>query len=614
MRHTIFLRTCIFFLPLASLASAQMAASRSNDSELNLAGFRTVATATRAREAAPSSRTVVRTGYLGVFCSPHKDGLRIDEIDADGPGAASGLAVGDFIQSLNGKKVTSQDQLKEAVQAHGAGNSMKIAVRRGNRRMDVTAMLAAVTRPMTLNEERAVLGIQLGEANDEGAPIRRVSPGSPAATAGLRTGDVVTKVEGAVLADTARLDAILSEKSGGETISITYLRSGQEAEAKAVLAPPPANPNSQTFSPRNIWKKDVFRLAVVRIEYPDVKHNEKVTTQDWHNSMFSTGTYNETSATGDRVFGSMNDYFREQSNGMFRVEGKVFDWVEVSRNRMDYSEGNGTGARSRGALFTEAMNKIIERDGPNALDNFDGVFFLFAGGRVNTVRGGIYWPHRSTTSFRGKSWPYFIVQEGGSRMTNISVLCHEFGHMLGLPDLYARPENPGSEGLGIWCAMSNQAGNGRPQHMSAWCKVQLGWLEPTVIDPTVAQKLILAPVNGSKTECYKVLVRPDGSEYLLLENRRRTGFDESLPAEGLLIWRIVGNKVILEESHGVEGPPGPRVFVNSVPFPSVSNTAYTPYTVPSSRAQLGGGLPVSITNIRKLPDGRVTFLIGYDFH
>jgi hypothetical protein len=54
----------------------------------------------------------------------------------------------------------------------------------------------------------------------------------------------------------------------------------------------------------------------------------------------------------------------------------------------------------------------------------------------------------------------------------------------------------------------------------------------------------------------KVLARPDGSEYFLLENRRKKGFDVSLPAEGLLIWRVIANRPILEESHGVEGPSG----------------------------------------------------------
>ncbi len=69
---------------------------------------------------------------------------------------------------------------------------------------------------------------------------------------------------------------------------------------------------------------------------------------------------------------------------------------------------------------------------------------------------------------------YFICPEGGETMTSISVFCHEFGHMLGLPDLHARPENPGSEGVGVWCLMAAELQKGRPQHMSAWCKEKLG--------------------------------------------------------------------------------------------------------------------------------------------
>jgi len=161
--------------------------------------------------------------------------------------------------------------------------------------------------------------------------------------------------------------------------------------------------------------------------------------------------------------------------------------------------------------------------------------------------------------------------------------------------------------------MSNQLGNGRPQHMGAWCKEHMGWLHPAVIDPTVKQKLILAPIERSSQECFKVLLRQDGSEYLLLENRQKTGFDAGLPAEGLVIWRVVGNRPILEEAHGVAGPSGPRVFPASVPFPSPENNAFTPLTTPSSRSQLGGGLPVYLTNIQRLPDGRISFYMGYEF-
>jgi hypothetical protein len=100
---------------------------------------------------------------------------------------------------------------------------------------------------------------------------------------------------------------------------------------------------------------------------------------------------------------------------------------------------------------------------------------------------------------------------------------------------------------------------------------------------------------------------------LLLENRRKQGFDQSLVADGLLVWRVVGGRLMLEESHDVDGPPGPRVFLSAVPYPSAANDAFTPYTTPSSRSQLGGGLLVHVTSIRRLADGRVAFHIGYGY-
>jgi M6 family metalloprotease-like protein len=356
----------------------------------------------------------------------------------------------------------------------------------------------------------------------------------------------------------------------------------------------------------NYWTKPAYRIAIIGVEYPDVKHNPKIPPSAWSEAMFSKGAY-KTTATGQTAYGSMYDYYLEQSYGHLKIEGKAFDYVEVGKNRADYATGN------RMALLNEAMDKLIAREGKDALKDFDGVFFIYAGDRFNAARGSLYWPHRASFSHDGKRWPYFICNEGGARMGTISVFCHEFGHMLGLPDLYARPENPGMEGVGVWCAMANQVGNGRPQHFCAWSKEKLAWIKPTVIDPSVKQKLILSPIEDSPKECFKIPVRPDGSEYYLLENRKQTGFDKSLPAEGMLVWRVVGNRPILEESHGIAGAAGPRSFPNAVPFPSPANDAFTPFTVPSSRSQLGGGSNVYITNIRKLADGRVTFQVGYEY-
>jgi hypothetical protein len=165
--------------------------------------------------------------------------------------------------------------------------------------------------------------------------------------------------------------------------------------------------------------------------------------------------------------------------------------------------------------------------------------------------------------------------------------------------------------------MSQQSPLGRPQHFSAWSKEQLNWIKPTLIDPRIKQKVVLSPIEDDPTQCLKVIVRTDASEYFLLENRQRKGFDSSLPADGLLVWRVMPQntiqKVYLEESHGVEGPNGPRIYTGAVPFPSPANNAFTPFTTPSSKSQLGGGMDVFVTNIRRLPDGRVTFHIGYEF-
>jgi M6 family metalloprotease-like protein len=584
----------------------------------DISDFRTVETAQKTQITKTSEAAAGQAGFLGVILDPAKrDRPTILDMQSGSPAEKGGLAVGDQILKVESTDVRSTDVFREWLKSCTPGQNVKFVVQRKGRRINADITLGALSKPMSLDGPRALLGVSAGEeAPDGGVPIQRVSPFSPADSAGLRTGDVITKLDGAAVTSAAKIADIGQEKKPGESVVLTIRRGGMELDVTVKLGEDNTqrNANQQDNFARTPFNKPVFRLAIIPIEYPDVPHNEKIKASDWEESLFSTGTYKDKeSVTGGPVYGSMNDYYNEMSLGTLRIEGKFFDWIKVSKNRGDYTSGTGTGGPNRLQLLTEALDLLSRRDGDNALEGYDGVFFIYAGGRFPTSRGGIYWPHRSTVSFKGRRLAYFIVQEGGSRMTNISVLCHEFGHMLGLPDLYARPENPGSEGLGNWCAMSNQVGNGRPQHFGAWCKEQMGWLKPAVIDPTVKQKLILAPVNGSSTECFKVLLRRDGSEYLLLENRKKTGFDASLPSEGLLIWRIVGRKVILEESHGVDGPAGPRVFTSAVPYPSSANDSYTPYTTPSSRSQLGGGMPVYITNIRRLPDGRITFYVGYEF-
>ena len=568
--------------------------------------LRTVDTAVTAATSPSALAAAAQPGYLGLQTGPD---LVIADVAAGSPAERAGLRPGDRILELAGEAIGDADDLGERIRSASPGDEVVLAVERNGGRVDVKATLGAVSGPKPAGGRRALLGVQTDAAEGGGQRLARLSPGMPAEQAGLKVGDVIVELDGIPLG-TDRLADRLADRRPGETVTLDVRRDGRTEEIRVTLAAEPESGDGY-FGGAPPWKKEVYRLAVVGVEFPDVKRNAKIEPKHWEESLFSTGTWKDReSVTGQAVHGSLNDYYREQSCGKLRVEGRFVGWVEAKKNRPEYAGATGS---AKTALLTEVLGALEEREGKDVLKDFDGLFFVYAGTRVQTNRGGLYWPHRGSVSHKGQRRAYFIVPEGGSRMTSISVIAHEFGHMLGLPDLYARPENPGSEGLGAWCAMSNEQGGGRPQHFGAWCKERLGWLVPAVIDPRVKQRLVLSPVEGSGKECFKVLVRPDGSEYFLLENRRRTGFDHDLPAEGLLIWRVVRGRVMLEESHGVEGPSGPRVHLGFVPYPSDSNDAFTPHTTPSSRSQMGGGFPVHLTQIRRLPDGRISFTVGAEF-
>ena len=544
--------------------------------------------------------------FLGLSLRSNDKGRLTVEQTADGsPAARAGVSAGDVLAGADGTNFVGEDAFREWLAAKAPGDRVRLALVRDGKAVEVSTTLAPVSRPNS--NARASLGVQVSAVKGGGVTIDQVTPGSPADRAKLKPGEIVLAVDQTELTGPDKLREALAARKPGESAVLTLLLAEKRVELRVTLgAEQPEERRGGGWDARAgaYWTKEKYTIAIIGVEYPDVKHNPVITPKAWEESMFSPGYAK--SVTGQTAYGSMRDYYHEQSYGKLAVVGKAFDYVEVGKKRAEYDTG------PRLALLTEAMDKLLAREGKDALKDFDGVFFVYAGERFSAARGSLYWPHRSNVRHGGKNWPYFICPEGGARMANISVFCHEFGHMLGLPDLYARPENPGMEGAGIWCAMANQAGAGRPQHFSAWCKEKLGWIKPTVVDPAVKQKLILAPIEDSK-ECLKIPVRADGSEYFLLENRKKSGFDASLPAEGLLIWRVIGGRPVLQESHGVEGPAGPRSFLSAVPYPSTANDAFTPFTTPSSRSQLGGGLPVYVTNIRRLADGRIALQIGYEF-
>lgn len=599
----------------------------------DLTGYKTVGEAIKADPskfkaidpAAPVKATV--PGFLGVEVAATGKPAVV-EVAPDSPAEKAGLKAGDVITKVGADDVPSADKAKDRLRGLAADVTIKVTVERAGKPVEISVTPKAVSKPFAAGTGAPAQPIRLGISNSDvlkggGVTVERVTRDGIAEKGGIKEKDVLLQLDATKINADDTIENFLKEKKSGDVVTALVKREDKEVKVKLTLTAPQITGRGGLGAgwddrlPTRAWSKPTYKLAVIGIEYPDQKHNDKIKDKDWEKSLFSVGEYTDKSATGQKVYGSMADYYKEISYGQFKVEGSFVGWVEVSKKRLEYQSGNGVGSGQKTALLSETMDKFLEKKGKDALKDYEGVFFLFAGGRVQTTRGSLYWPHRASFRHNNKSWPYFIVQEGGDNMTNISVFCHEFGHMLGLPDLYARPEQPGMEGVGVWCAMSQQLGNGRPQHFSAWSKERLGWLKPTVIDPRVKQKLILAPIETDSTQCFKVPLKADGTEYLLLENRKKTGWDTELPAEGLLVWRVIpGNQtqqVFLEESHGIEGPAGPRSSTGAVPFPSPANDSFTPFTTPSSKAQTGGGFDVYITHVRRLPDGRVAFHIGYQY-
>ncbi len=135
-----------------------------------------------------------------------------------------------------------------------------------------------------------------------------------------------------------------------------------------------------------------------------------------------------------------------------------------------------------------------------------------------------------------------VVPEDELNASPLGTICHEFGHQLGLPDLYYTTNTV----VGRWCLMDagiwagNPAGSS-PTHLSAWAKKFLGWIQPQLI--TFSTYVFLNNIEELPQAIKLPILESNSpeSEYFLLEYRKKVLFDSYLPGEGILIWRIDDN-------------------------------------------------------------------------
>ncbi len=147
-----------------------------------------------------------------------------------------------------------------------------------------------------------------------------------------------------------------------------------------------------------------------------------------------------------------------------------------------------------------------------------------------------------------------------STAQEIGTLCHELGHTLGLPDLYNTADGQKAEfaymepyvghlslmATGSWGYVPGEKSGATPTHLDPWCRMQLGWLTPTVLGQGQTGIFEAASFDTGDYEVYQIPTGKTG-EYFLVENRQKTGFDAGMIGggvyqyvtnPGLAIWHV----------------------------------------------------------------------------
>jgi immune inhibitor A len=206
------------------------------------------------------------------------------------------------------------------------------------------------------------------------------------------------------------------------------------------------------------------------------------------------------------------------------------------------------------------------------------------------------------------------------------VYCHELGHNFGLPDLYDLGYD--SYGIGKWSLMAVGCWNGTlgnsPAHPDAYCMTRLGYVTPTVVTSNTSGVKI--PAIENSPVAYKLWTSGlPLSQYFLVSNNQKVGYDAGLPYSGLLIWHIDENvsdegandqqwypgytsyghyKVALMQADGLWQLEKLLSVGNSGdPFPgSASNRTFDGASNPNSNDYAGGETHVAVYNVSNSND------------
>ena len=380
------------------------------------------------------------------------------------------------------------------------------------------------------------------------------------------------------------------------------------------------------------------RSCVILLEFPDrpfvtAKPGEGETMDDAVRKLFDRFC-NEEGFSDYGARGSARDYYVASSNGKFLPKFDIYGPVKLQhpaswyvtvaaddpiRNNLTSAQKNSLDTHKQprwGFALQEAIEALDDTVDFSIYDydkngEIDNIFFFYSGwgsaDRANDpAKPDEYavWPHQSNywawtdpytlgtifhlprltpdgveftcyaTSCELNS-SYRIPDEQKPCLDGIGAFCHEFGHVLGLPDLYdtsnSRVKTPGSYSImdqGSYNMLSTC-----PPLYSAYEQWLCKWLDYT--DAENGNSYHLVPLTDADRNAMRMRIRRPGAantyypEYYVMESRGNSSWDESLPEHGMFIWRINFDNYIWQSnevnSYGYSNPSGkPHVeMINS---------------------------------------------------
>jgi serine protease Do len=208
-------------------------------------------------------------------------GVVVGSVEEDSPAAKAGLKENDVILSYEGQNVEGTIQFRRLVRETPPGRSIPLSVSRDGSVQTITIEVGErggsgdadvsphvykfkmpkvqefsmpdfdfnMSGPEVMDFHTPLLGIgaedlsgQLGDyfgaPSGEGILVREVRSGTPAEKAGLKAGDVITKVDGQAVKSTRDLRAQLRQKIDQKTVTLSVLRKGAEISVPVAIEKP----------------------------------------------------------------------------------------------------------------------------------------------------------------------------------------------------------------------------------------------------------------------------------------------------------------------------------------------------------------------------------------